>query len=143
VPYIETPEEADRFCVGFPDGLLDRFPPKEVYEWIAEKPAERAPIAAELVLKNFANDNTLASQILGQYGDDRDVQSAYSSMFLSGTWVGKSSAHWESSATALNDIAHRTALPRVRSWALKAASDFREMAERDRVREAEEELRFR
>jgi hypothetical protein len=143
LPRIETPVEADRFCVGFPQGLLDRFPLKEVHEWIAEKPAERAPIAAELVLKNFANDDTLASQILGQYGDDRNVQSAYSSKFMSGTWVGKSSEHWDSSATKLNDIARRTALPKVRSWALQAASDFRQMAEKDRVREAEQELRFR
>ena len=102
---------------------------------------KRASIVARLASTNFANDDTLASRIVGAYGDRDDVASAFLSEYVSGGWSGPASAHWVQLATSIEEVATRTKLPKLRRWAADAARGLRQMAERDRQREEEEDIR--
>lgn len=53
------------------------------------------------------------------------------------------SSHWQQLAQAMDAVATTTKLPKLRQWAMHAASELKSMAKRDRQREDEEDLRER
>jgi hypothetical protein len=138
--YLSAPEKALMFSIGFPRGVIDRMPADEVGAWIAEKPEVRGAAVARLATKNFLTDETLPSRILGTYGDTEDVAGAFFSSYVSGTWWGSSSAHWNQLADSLEEVAGRTKLPKLHRWATDAVRSLRSMAERDQQREEEDDL---
>jgi len=140
-PYLSSSVGAYRFSIGFPRGVLERMPADDVKAWIVEQPEERAAMVAQLRSKNISTDATLTSWILGEYGDNERVARAFFSAYMSGSWSGPTSVHWEQLADSLEEVAGRTALPKLRRWAADSARFLRRMAERDRQREDEEELR--
>lgn len=142
-PHLSSKAGAAMFCIGFPRGVVDKGPLQQVMAWVDADPDNRASIIAKLASKDFANDDTLASRLVGSYGDREDVARAFFSEYVSGSWVGSASAHWEELAISSEEIANRTALPKLRRWATRAARDLRQMGERDRQREEEEYLRGR
>lgn len=142
-PQLSSKVGAYMFTIGFPRGVVERMPPDHVIAWVNADPDERASIVARLASKNFATDDTLASRIVGEYGDRDDVASAFFSEYVSGSWWGPASTHWEELATSVDEVAKRTKLPKLRRWAAEAARDLRQMAERDHQREEEEDLRGR
>ena len=142
-PYLSSPVSAYRFSTGFPRGLLELMPADDVEEWIAEQPEDRAAMVARLTSRNMSTDETRASRILGEYGDNERVANAFFSEYMSGGWSGPASAHWDQLADSLEKVAGRTALPKLRRWAADSAGSLRRMAERDREREEEEDLRWR
>lgn len=143
VPFLATEADAYSFSVGFPKGLFEKMPASAVTEWIGANPHDRAPLAARFLSKDFSSDATLGSQVLGAYGDDEDVRDAFFSAYVSGSWGGPASVHWESLARTQDEVALRTKLPKLRRWAEESAARLREMAGRDRQREEEEALRWR
>jgi hypothetical protein len=138
--HISSRQKAYIFSIGFPRGVLDRMPADDVGAWIAEKPEERAAVVARLASKNLSGDETLASRIIGEYGDIGGVGGAFFSEYVSGVWSGPASSHWDQLAASLDEIARRTKLSKLRRWAGNSARSLRGMAERDRQREDEEEL---
>jgi hypothetical protein len=141
--YLSSPPSAYSFIIGFPEGVLDRMPPDEVVAWVAEKPEERAAILSQLASKDMSADRALASRLLAEYGDNERIASSFFSAYVSGSWWGPASSHWDELAEALDAVADRTSLPKLRRWATDHACVLRKMAERDREREQEEELRGR
>lgn len=129
------------FCIGFPRGIVDVVPPDMVIAWVATDPDIRSSFLAKLVNKDFSSDETLASRLIGTFGDSETVSSAFFSDYLSGSFCGPSSIHWTGLAVSLEEVAKRTGFPKLRRWAVDAASNLQQMAERDRKREEEEELR--
>jgi hypothetical protein len=107
------------------------------------QPEKRAAMVAQFASKDMSTEATLASRLLGAYGDNERVASALFSEYVSGFWSGPASAHWDELADSLEDVARRTALPKLRRWAADSARSLRGMAERDRQREEEEDLRWR
>jgi hypothetical protein len=140
-PYLSTPTSAHSLSIGFPRGIMDRMPAREVDQWIAEDARQRARIVALYANKDFSSDSSLASRVIGSYGHDERVASAFLGEYLSGTWCGPSSEHWEELARSLDEVAARTALPRLRRWANSSARTLRRMAESEREREEEEHIR--
>lgn len=138
--YLSSPADRLRFSIGFPRGVLERVPADEIGSWIAEKPDERCAIVARLASKDLSKDETLVSRLLGEYGDKGEVASAFFSAYVSGSWSGPASAHWDQLAESLEVVASRTSLPKLRRWATDSARSLRLMAERDRQREEEEGL---
>jgi len=143
LPQLSSKGSAYMFSIGFPRGVVERVPPEQVLGWVDQRPGERAAIVAKLAKKDFANDETLAARILGAHGDREDVASAFFGEYVSGTWWGPASTHWEQLAATVDQVAKRTNLPKLRGWAADAACELRRMAERDRQREEEEDLRSR
>lgn len=141
--HLSSPKTASRFTIGFPRGVLDRMPTDKVGAWISENPEERAAVVASLARKNFSIDESLASRIIGAYGDTEGVASAFFSAYVSGTWSGPASMHWEKLADSLEEVVGRTKLKKLRLWAANSARSLRGMAENDRRREEEEEIRSR
>jgi len=141
--FISSPDDAYMFSIGLPKGLIERMPPDEVFKWITEIPEERASTVAKLSHKSISNDESLVSRILGTYGDNQHIAEEFFSNYLSGSWWGPASEHWNSLADELERVARNTALPKLRRWATDSSRSFRIMAERDRQREEEEELRRR
>jgi hypothetical protein len=142
-PYLSSPVDAHMFSIGFPQGLLERMPADAIGAWIGGQPEERAVIIARLANKDMSTDTTLASQLFGEYGDNERVASAFFAEYVSGSWAGPASAHWDQLADSLKEVADRTVLPKLRRWAINSARSLRRMAERDRQREEEEGLRRR
>lgn len=142
-PQLSSKAGAYMFSIGFPRGVIERISPKHVIAWVDADPEKRASMVANLVSKNFSSDETLASRILGEYGDRDEVASAFLSEYVSGSWTGPASVHWEQLATSIEEVAMATKLPKLRRWATNAARSLRQMAERDRQRETEEDLRRR
>jgi len=95
---------------------------------------------ARLTTPDYSRDDSLAAQLANIYADDSDVCSALFAELMSGTHMGSSAEHWGGKAHSLQENASKTQLPGLRRWAMQAAASFREMAERDRVREAEKQL---
>jgi hypothetical protein len=143
VSYLRSPGEAYAFAIGFPLSILEGIPVPEVQAWVSAEPKQRAVILATLAPKNLATDETLASWLLAEYGDDEDVERVFFSSFVSGSWWGSASVHWGQLAAVVDEVATRTALPRLRRWAERAGEQLRGMAERDREREDEEGIRGR
>jgi len=141
LPQLSSNDIAYRFSIGFPRGIIDRIPCDLVMAWIDTDPDERGPMIAQLVNKDFSSDETLAARIVGRYGDCEDVASAFFSEYVSGSWIGPSSIHWKQLAALLDEVAERTELHKLRRWATDGAHKLRQMAERDRKREEEEDLR--
>ena len=104
---------------------------------------ERAAMIARLTSKDMSTDETLAARVLADYGDDDGEANAFFSEYVSGSWTGPASSHWTKLAEALDAIASRTKLPKLRRWAADSARSLRRMAERDHQREEEEALRGR
>lgn len=142
-PHLSSSLGTHMFSIGFPKGVLERMSADDILAWIAEQPQERAAIVARLTSKDLSTDETLPSRIIGAYGDNDRVASEFFSQYMSGGWVGPASAHWDQLANSLEEVAGRTALPKLRRWAADSARSLRKMAERERQREEEEELRGR
>ncbi len=139
--YLSLTSTAYAFSIGFPRGVVERMPLDEVMAWISEKPIQRAATVAKFSSMDMTSDDTLASRIIGTYGSHEQVAEAFFSNYVSGGWSGEASAHWNELADALEEVARRTALPKLHHWATDSTGQLREMADRDRVREEEEKLR--
>jgi hypothetical protein len=142
-PQLSSKVGGYMFSIGFPRSVVERMPPDQVIAWVDADPDDRASIVAKLVSTNFASDDTLASRIVGAYGDRDEVARAFFSEYVSGTWWGPASTHWEELATAIDEVATRTMLPKLKQWAAEAAHSLLQMAERDHQREEEDDLRER
>jgi len=142
-PHLSTPAGAHMFSIGFPDGVLERIPSDVMAAWIAEQPEERAVSTVRLASTNVSSDDTPASWLIEEYGDNKRVANAFFAEYISGSWVGPSSAHWNQLADELQAVAARTSLPKLRRWATDSVRSLRSMAERDSQREEEEDLRSR
>ncbi len=137
---LERPSDAYRMGFGFPRSILAQIPAETVMSWVAEVPEERAPMMARFVPEDYSSDDALACQLIGAYGDQDEVRGAFYSEYVSGSWFGRSSEHWTELANEMNQVATRTALHRLKTWALWMSTTLVEMAERDREREDEEDL---
>ena len=138
--YLLSRDTALRLSIGLPRGVLECLPADDILEWVAEAPVDRAAMMARFTNKDISSDETLASRILGTYGNYEQVASAFFGDYVSGTWVGSSAFHYAKLAKDLCEVAGRTALPKLRRWATKSAKSLRKMAERDHQREEEEEI---
>ena len=142
--YLAHPDKAYFFAIGFPSTVMDLLPVDEVLAWVAELPIEKVserviPLTRMSNVGNLADD-TLAARLLGQYGDDPMVADSFFSSYVSGSWWGPASSHWNELAEALRGVADRTALAKLRDWASASARKISEMAEQDQQREQEQEL---
>lgn len=142
-PWIASRRKVSLFSVGFPRDVLDKIPVKDVLEWVSQNPPERAPVLARLSSKDFSSDETLASRILGIYGGDKTVSGDFFSDYLSGTWSGPASAHWEKKAVEMESVAKRTKLQKLQQWAQRVSLHLFDMAKRERQLEEEEDTRYR
>lgn len=142
-PYLSSRLEAERFSIGFPRDVFDRIPPDDIGGWMADQPEDRAIIVAKLSSGDVSNDQTLASIVLGQFGENEMVSDAFFSKYISGTWRGPASSRWSQLAHSLDEVAGRTDLVKLRRWAQKYAGVLRRMEEDARRREEEEELHRR
>ena len=146
-PYLWPLRDATLFVIGFPAQVLERLPARAVLQWIAEpagaEAAQRAALLASLTNKQSLNDDSLAARILAQYGDYEDVSDAYMSHYTSGIFEGSLAVRYHELAYSLSDIAKRTALRGLRSWANRSAAVLNRMASKERQEEEEEALLFR
>lgn len=142
-PLLSDKSTRARFQIGFPSGLVDKIPTEVILKWIEADPTPRASAIAGIAGKDYSADSTLASQVLGTFGHDPALVSSFFSHFVSGSWVGEASNHWDSLASQLEEVAKHTRLPKLRDWAEASATKLRRMADEDRVREEEEKIRGR
>jgi hypothetical protein len=139
--YLESRESAAHFSIGFPKNLLDKIPPDAVMTWVSSNPIDRADRVVRITSKDLSSDELLTARLLGEYGDIESVGNVFFSEFWSGSWFGPSSLHWDELGSTLEEVAVRTKLPKLRSWAANSARAFRKMAEEERKHEEEENLR--
>lgn len=137
---LENPDMAYLFTLGFPDRIVDALPHDKIITWIDRDPKIRAPLFARLVKLDFRSDETLASKILGQFGELETVRDSFGAAFSSGMWSGTWSGHWNALAASLELVAERTSFDKLRSWAIEKAADLRLQAERDSIRDEEDDL---
>lgn len=140
LPYFSSKRAAYILSIGFPEVLMEQFSSDVVLSWVREQPKENSKTIIRMIKLDFSDDQTLTSRILGKYGENEDLASAALSHYSSGGWMGPSSLHWEKLAQALDIVAKRTALPKLRRWAIDSSRHLRNVAERDRQREEEERL---
>lgn len=139
VPHLES-DEAALFVIGFPDFVVPRMPAGDVLAWIAVDPERRGVTIARL-LPGVADDASLGARIADRFGHIRGVSGALFSSLISGGFWGPASQRWKEEALAMDKVAAETKLDGTRRWARGAADSLRRMAEQERGREAEEEVR--
>ena len=143
LPHLSNKVSAYRFSIGFPAAVVERVERERVQAWVDEQPDERAPLIGKFVNMDFSRDDTIAASVIGAYGDKRDVAGAFFAEYVSGMWRGEASVHWEQLAISLDQAGKRTKLSKLRRWATDTARHLRQMAERDRQREEEADVRGR
>lgn len=145
--YLWPMQEAILFVIGFPTEVMEDFPKNDVLKWIAECPgeraAQRASLLAPLTNKTSLSDDTLAARIIAQYGGDEMVRDAFLNHHISGAFAGPFSHRYRELASTFSDIAKRTALPGLRSWADGSASVLSQMADQEHQEEEEDALLLR
>jgi hypothetical protein len=139
-PFLSKRAEAARFAVGFADGVLDSLPHEEILEWVAEAPEWRGPLIAEMAAKNL-DDGAIIVKLLDRFEHVKGIADTFFGAFVSGSWGGSASKHWQDLASQLRDVAKNTASAGLRRWARSAAVHLDRMAESDRKREEEGRLR--
>jgi DNA polymerase III delta prime subunit len=139
--HLTSKADAILFVTGFPRDVIDQIEADEVIKWIIEEPNERASIIAHLASNDFSSDETLASKVLGQFGNSKTVGEAFFSNFVDGIFWGAASIHWEDLAVQLLAVSKRTCLPQLSRWAQGASVSLQSMAQQDRQREDEEQIR--
>lgn len=145
--YLSAPDQASLFAIGFPNEVMELMPVDDILAWTAEVPAEKvfervAPLARMISLGTLT-DAGLAARLIGEYGDDQTVAAVFFSRYVSGSWWGPASSRWSELARALEDVAERTALSKLREWASATARKISAMAEQEKQREEEQELLIR
>ncbi|WP_144234499.1 hypothetical protein [Oceanidesulfovibrio marinus] len=141
LPLLEDTQEAYILSIGFPSGIVDQMPVSDIEAWINKDPNKRAATIVSFLKMDFSNDENLASQLIEKYSDQEKIPGRVFSKFVSGSWAGPASSHWEELAKELDNVAANTTLPKLKQWSQWAASELRNMAERERLREEEEDLR--
>jgi hypothetical protein len=141
--YLVSPRSSALFSVGFPGNILEAIPSDAVLAWVGDAPAERARTVIRLTSKSLSNDETLAARLMGEYGNRAEVSKAFFSEYISGSWWGPASAHWDELANQLKAVADRTKLTNLRQWARRSVRSLAEMARQDREREEEEGVQGR
>jgi hypothetical protein len=131
-----------RLSIGVPRGIIDLAPHEAIISWAREDPGYRVAVLAGIVSKVF-DDGALAAKLLDVFGDDEGIRSTFAGQYWSGFWNGPASARERSLAVELDQIAARSGYANVRRWARETAETMRVAAQREEVREAEEELRWR
>ncbi len=147
IPYLWPQQEAARFVIGFPAGVIERMPADEVLVWVAAVPvrqaAQRAALLARLTDRITLTDESLAGRIIAAYGHHRAVDEAFFGHHVSGGGWGPVSSGWENAAQELDQVATHTRLSGLHRWAQQTAETLRKMANQERQREEEEELLVR
>ena len=138
-PHLEDYDQASRFRVGFPRGLVDRLPRQSILDWIEESPTVRAPTIARLANGGLRTGD-IWCELLRRYGSAADIGNVIFSTYVSGMWSGSASEHWLSLAGNLEQETLAPFDPAVRRWAKASIEKLKRLAEQDRSREAEEEL---
>lgn len=139
-PYLENPKTAFLTTVGFPFGVLERMPREKVWKWIDQEPDLRSALVARIIAKDFSSDDSMAAQLIAKYGEREAVAGSFQSSYVSGSWWGPASEHWNQLATKLENRAKATNLPGLRKWAEASARYIRQMAERDKQHEDERNI---
>jgi len=136
--HLENDQQAHSFCVGFSRKVAGFFPINEVMKWVKESPIERAQIVAYFAPKNLELDDTLWSQTLGLFGDKTEIANVFYLEYVSGSWMGAASRHWNDLARQLSKPAQSTKFPLLRTWILQTIDRLQRM-ESDAKRQDEEE----
>ena len=146
-PHLWPLRTAMVFVIGFPGQVLERLPMRAVLAWIAEpapaQETQRAALLAPLTNQQSMHDDSLAARIIARYGDDEDVSDAFMSHHIGGTFEGSVANRYRDRANRLSDIAERTALPGLRSWAQRGAAELNRIAHQEQQEEEEGALLFR
>mgnify|MGYP000863211331 CR=1 FL=1 len=122
--------EAERIVAMFPQGVLEHLPVDAILHWVSENPELRATFLADLTPGTFASDQTLEARLVGLYGHIQRVKRSFLNA-LTRSWVGQASDHKEEVADRLDEVAGRTALPKLRRWAEWASRKLRKAAEQE------------
>lgn len=128
--------EAERIVAMFPQGVLEHLPVDAILHWVSENPELRATFLADLTPGTFASDQTLEARLVGLYGHIQRVKRSFLNA-LTRSWVGQASDHKEEVADRLDEVAGRTALPKLRRWAEWASRKLRKAAEQEIAEEQE------
>ena len=139
-PHLVDEVQGAMFSVGFPHFIIDAMPRQSVLDWVAVDPAIRAPRIAALAAKDFT-DASLAAAIIGQFGDNKRVSSSFFASYITGVWGGLPSEHWDQLARNLDEVAKSSTISNMRRWAKERAHELHQLAEQERGREAENDVR--
>jgi hypothetical protein len=112
-------------------------------DWVSKQPKKRAEILSGVLSLDFSKDDFITSQVICKYGDDEKVAASFFSNYITGSWTGQASAHWDELADKLDEVHERTTLPKLSKWTVNSARYLRQMAERERQGEEEENVRRR
>ena len=133
-------ESAQRLVIGFPRGLIDELPRQELLTWAAQDEGRRARLLARVAAQTFEDDTSLVADLVTKFGID-EVGGTLYGMYVSGSWSGPTSLRYARLAERLESVARLSKREPLRSWAQDAAIGLRAREERERQREAEEDVR--
>lgn len=137
---LQDPDRGSLFPIGFPCQIVSKAPATDVVRWIHGDPEKRASRIAGMLDFDFSSDDTVASRVLAEFGDEVSLFKDFFGYFISGTFWGAPSEHWLSQAAKLRAVAAQTRHRRLRTWAEKAAARLEDMAQGERQWEEEEEI---
>jgi hypothetical protein len=134
-----------RFGIGGEPGLISSRDIDYLFEWCDVDPSRHAALLAKMLNvtqrgkegpPTFTRE---ATELINRYGEYEDVLSALGANIGSYSWVGSLVPYYEEQVTLLSPLLqHR--IPRVREWAEKGIFYARREANRQRDRDAEQEI---
>lgn len=133
-------EDAFRFTIGFPEGLIDIVPNGLILKWAAEDPEKRVRYLTRIVSIEPEKEDSLGMKLLAKFGKIDDLDDDFSAAYVSGSWSGKTSDYFSRLAKRLEDALPGSKDATVQQWLKETASNLRADAVREREREEEERV---
>jgi hypothetical protein len=90
--------------------------------------------------QTFEDDTSLVADLVTRFGLDQVGGTLYGA-YVSGSWSGPTSLRYARLAERLEAVARSSKRDPLRSWARDTAIELRAQEERERQREAEEDIR--
>jgi hypothetical protein len=105
-----------------------------------EDQGRRARLLARVAAPAYEDDSSLIADLLARFGA-HEIGGTLFGVYVSGSWSGPTSMRYARIAERLETVARSSKREPLRSWAHDAAIDLRAQEERERQREAEENIR--
>ena len=130
-------EDAFRFTIGFPEGVIEVVPAAIVMRWASKDPEKRVRYLTRIVSIDPEKQDSLGMKLLAEFGKIDNLGYDFDAAYRSGSWSGDTSDYYDRLAKRLENCVSNTKNPIILQWLQETAEGLRTDAARERDREAE------
>lgn len=124
--------------------VFELFPHESILSWIQPDPKMRALVIAQFmppIVTGGKFQESLAYAVIHQYGQIKEVRSAFHANYNTGMWMGPASQHLKQKRNELSVALAQEKKTNLRRWLTEQISSLDQMIEKEEMREERESFR--